>query len=41
MQHVDALSRCTNILVVETNSIEDNLVVAKPKTQKFRRLRNS
>jgi len=31
MQHVDALSRNTNILVIETNSFEDNLIISQAK----------
>jgi len=31
MQHVDALSRNTNIMVVETNSFEDKLIICQAK----------
>jgi len=39
MQHVDALSRCTNILVVETNSFEDNLVICQAKDPKVQKIK--
>jgi len=34
MQRVDALSRCKNILIVETNSFEDYLVICQAKDPK-------
>jgi len=34
--HVDALSRNTNIMVVETNSFEDNLIICQAKDEKLK-----
>jgi len=39
MQHVDALSRNTNIMVVETNSFEDNLIICQAKDEKLKDVR--
>ncbi|XP_039490057.1 uncharacterized protein LOC120450884 isoform X1 [Drosophila santomea] len=39
MQHVDALSRCTNIMVIQTNSFEDNLVICQGKDTKLKEIR--
>jgi len=39
MQHVDALSRNTNILVVETNSFKDNLIICQAKNEKLKDVR--
>jgi len=36
MQHVDALSRNTNILVIETNTFEDNLIISQAKDEKLK-----
>jgi hypothetical protein len=38
MQHVDALSRC-NILVVETTSFEDNLLICQSKDLKIQKIK--
>jgi len=39
MQHVDALSRNTNITVVEANSFEDNLIICQAKDKKLKDVR--
>jgi len=39
MQHVFALSRCTNILTVEINSFEDNLVICQAKDPKVQKIK--
>jgi len=39
MQHVDALSRNTNIMVVETKSFEDNLIICQAKDEKLKDVR--
>jgi len=39
MQHVDALSRCTNIMVIQTHSFEDILVICQGKDTKLKEIR--
>lgn len=39
MQHVDALSRNTNILIIETNSFKDTLVICQAKDDKLKDIR--
>lgn len=39
MQHVDALSRCTNILVIETNTFEENLVIGQGRDAELNKIR--
>lgn len=39
MQHVDALSRCQEIMVIETNTFEENLVICQNRDPKIKRLK--
>jgi len=39
MQHVDALSRCINVLVVETNTFEENLIICQSKDKKIKEIK--
>jgi len=36
MQHVDALSRNTNMLVIETNTFEENLIICQSQDERLR-----
>lgn len=35
MQHVDALSRCTSVMVMESNTFEENLIICQNRDPKF------
>jgi len=39
IQHVDALSRYNNILIVETNSFEENLIICQGKDLRIKKLK--
>lgn len=39
MRHVDALSRATNIMIVEDNTFESNLIICQNRDQKIKDLR--
>lgn len=39
MQHVDALSRCHEIMIIETNTFEENLVICQNRDPKIMRLK--
>lgn len=41
MQHVDALSRCTNVLTIDTNTFEENLLISQGKDKKLKVLRDT
>lgn len=39
MQHVGALSRCNNILTLESNTFEENPVICQGKDSKIKEIR--
>ena len=39
MQHVDALSRCHNIMIIESNTFEENLIICQNKDGKLSSLK--
>ena len=40
MQHVDALSRCMNVMIVETNSFEENLIICQSRDPKIQKIKS-
>lgn len=40
MQHVDALSRCLSVMVIESNSFEDNLVICQNRDAKLLKIKD-